>query len=127
MFYVIFRIVDLNGIMPNENNVVYHKLLLPENQVHMVDSMEKFDEFLDKLNSEFFDKHLNILGLDCEWKPQVLGTVKTLATIQLATIDSIYIFHIPQLQPTALFKLQWETFAKKIFENKDVVKLGICL
>lgn len=90
----------------------------------MIDCASKFIEFLDKINVEMFDAHVNILGLDCEWKPELTSEKSNLASIQLATLNDIYIFHLPQLQPVDNFKVMWEEFAMNIFSNINILKLG---
>lgn len=112
--------------MPSEeyNTMDYHELFLPEKQIHIIDCASKFNKFLDKVNIELFDAHLDVLGLDCEWKPELTRNKSDLASIQLATIDAIYIFHIPQLQPAENFKLHWQELSMNIFSNKNILKLG---
>ncbi|XP_022165293.1 exonuclease mut-7 homolog [Myzus persicae] len=106
------------------NTTEYHDLSLPDKQIHIIDCASKFNEFLDKINIELFDAHLDVFGLDCEWKPELTSDKSDLASIQLATIDSIYIFHLPQLQPAESFKLHWQEFSMNIFSNINILKLG---
>ncbi|XP_025200796.1 exonuclease mut-7 homolog [Melanaphis sacchari] len=112
--------------LPTEefNTTEYHDLSLPDKQIHIIDCASKFNEFLDKINIELFDANLDVFGLDCEWKPEFTSDKSDLATIQLATIDSIYIFHLPQLQPAESFKLHWQEFSMNIFCNINILKLG---
>lgn len=111
--------------MPTEyKSFEYHELVLPDKQIHLIDCASKFDNFLNKINIELFDANLNVFGLDCEWKPELTRDKSDLASIQLATIDAIYIFHLPQLQPTESFKLHWQEFAMNIFSNVNILKLG---
>lgn len=112
--------------IPSEeyNTIDYHELSLSEKQIHIIDCASKFNKFLDKVNIELFDAHLDVLGLDCEWKPELTRNKSDLASIQLATIDDIYIFHIPQLQPAENFKLHWQELSMNIFSNKNILKLG---
>lgn len=105
----------------------YHELSLPDQQIHIIDSVSKFDDFLDKINVELYDAHFDILGLDCEWKPELTSDKSDLASIQLATINAIYIFHLPQLQPAENFKLHWQEFSMNIFSNTNILKLGKCM
>lgn len=102
----------------------YHDLTLHDKQIHIIDSALKFDEFLNKINVELFDAHLDILGMDCEWKPELSREKSDLASIQLATINAIYIFHLPQLRPYDNFKEMWKEFAMNIFSNLNILKLG---
>lgn len=102
----------------------YHELLLSDKQIHIIDCVSKFNEFLDKINVELFDAHLNVLGLDCEWKPELTRDKSDLASIQLATSDSVYIFHLPQLQPAESFNFHWQEFSMNIFSNINILKLG---
>lgn len=44
----------------------YYELSLPDKQIHIIDSVSKFNEFLDKINVQLFDTHLDVFGLDCE-------------------------------------------------------------
>lgn len=120
------RSAGIDRSIPTEeyNTIEYHDLLLPDKQIHIVDCASKFNEFLDKINIELFDAHLDVFGLDCEWKPELTSDKSDLASIQLATIDSIYIFHLPQLQPAENFKLHWQEFSMNIFSNINILKLG---
>jgi len=120
------RSVGVERPMPAEESktIEYHELLLSDKQIHVVDCVSKFNEFLDKINIELFDAHLNVLGLDCEWKPELTRDKSDLASIQLATIDTIYIFHLPQLQPAENFNFHWQEFAMNIFSNINILKLG---
>lgn len=62
--------------------------------------------------------------MDCEWKPEFTSDKSDLASIQLATIDSVYIFHLPQLQPAENYRLHWQEFSMNIFCNINILKLG---
>lgn len=111
--------------MPSEDfKTEYYELSMPEKHIHIIDCSSKFNEFLDKVNVELFDAHLDILGLDCEWKPELTRDKSDLASIQLATANAIYIFHLPQLQPSESYKLHWQEFAMNIFSNVNILKLG---
>jgi len=124
--YIINRSAGIDRPIPTEeyNTTEYHDLSLPDKQIHIIDSASKFNEFLDKINIELFDAHLDVFGLDCEWKPEFTSDKSDLASIQLATIDSIYIFHLPQLQPAESFRLHWQEFSMNIFCNINILKLG---
>jgi len=123
---LIDRSAGIDRPIPTEeyNTAEYHDLTLPDKQIHIIDCASKFNEFLDKINIELFDVHLDILGLDCEWKPEFTSDKSDLASIQLATIDSVYIFHLPQLQPAESFRLHWQEFSMNIFCNINILKLG---
>lgn len=111
--------------MPSEDfKTEYYELSLPDKQIHIIDCPSKFNEFLDKINVELFDAHLDLLGLDCEWKPELTCDKSDLASIQLATANAIYIFHLTQLQPAESYKLHWQEFAMNIFSNINILKLG---
>lgn len=111
--------------MPSEDlKTEYYELSIPEKKIHIIDCPSKFIEFLDTINVEFFDTHLGVLGLDCEWKPELTRNKSDLASIQLATANAIYIFHLPQLQPPESYKLHWQEFAMNIFSNINILKLG---
>lgn len=104
-----------------------HELSLPDQQIHIIDCASKFIQFLDIINDELCNAHLTILGLDCEWKPELTCDKSDLASIQIATIDAIYIFHMPQLRPAENFKIHWEEFSMNIFSNINILKLGKCI
>lgn len=124
--FLIIRSAGVERSMPFEEytTIEYHELSLSEKQIHIIDCGSKFNAFLDKINIELFDTHLNVLGLDCEWKPELTRDKSDLASIQLATVDSIYIFHIPQLQPAENFMSHWHEFSMYIFSNTNILKLG---
>lgn len=123
------RSAAIERSIPTEdfNFMEYHELSLPDQQIHIIDSVSKFDEFLDKINIELYDANFDILGLDCEWKPELTRDKSDLASIQLATINAVYIFHLPQLQPAEHFKLHWQEFSMNIFSNTNILKLGKCI
>ncbi|XP_050424575.1 exonuclease mut-7 homolog [Adelges cooleyi] len=102
----------------------YHELTLSENDIYIVDSKPKFNAFLEKINVASFDGLFDVIGLDCEWKPELTSEKSDLASIQLAINNAIYIFHIPQLQPAESYKLHWQEFSMNIFSNMNVLKLG---
>lgn len=112
--------------MPTEKytNVKYHELSLPDQKIHVIDCASKFIGVLDKINDEISNHHLTVVGLDCEWKPELTCNKSDLASIQFATPDAVYIFHIPQLQPVENFKINWEEFSISIFSNTNILKLG---
>lgn len=105
----------------------YYELPLPDKQIHIIDCTSKFNEFLDKINAEVFDGNLSVLGLDCEWKPELTRDKSDLASLQLATTNAIYIFHLPQIRPAEKFKLHWQEFSMNIFSNINILKLGQCI
>lgn len=119
--------IDRSIPMEDYKFMEYHELSLPDQQIHIIDSVSKFDEFLDKINVELYDANFDVLGMDCEWKPELTCDKSDLASIQLATRNAIYIFHLPQLQPVEHFKLHWEEFSMNIFSNTNILKLGMCL
>ncbi|XP_050548408.1 exonuclease mut-7 homolog isoform X2 [Daktulosphaira vitifoliae] len=102
----------------------YYELSLSEKDIYIIDSTSRFDEFLDKINKTFDDGCSNFVGLDCEWKPELTSEKSDLASIQLATNNGIYIFHIPQLQPAENYRLYWQEFSMNIFSNINILKLG---
>jgi len=116
--------IEKSFLTEEYNTIEYHELSLSDKQIYIVDSASKFGEFLDKINIELCDANLHVFGLDCEWKPELTRDKSDLASIQLATIDAIYIFHLPQLQPTECFKLHWQEFSMNIFSNRNILKLG---
>lgn len=49
---------------PNEDNVNYHVLKLPRENIKLVDDRQLFEEFLDNGLRD-----VNMVGIDLEWKP----------------------------------------------------------
>jgi len=48
----------------NENNVNYHILKLPRENIKLIDDRRLFEEFLDNGL-----RNVNMIGIDLEWKP----------------------------------------------------------
>lgn len=126
---LVIRSANIDRPMPIEEHktVEYHELYLPDQNIHVIDCASKFIEVLDKINDELSNAHLTVVGLDCEWKPELTSDKSDLASIQFATIDAVHIFHIPQLQPIENFKINWEEFSMNIFSNINIIKLGKCI
>jgi len=48
----------------NEDNVNYHVLKLPRENIKLIDNRRLFEEFLDNGLRD-----INMIGIDLEWKP----------------------------------------------------------
>ncbi|KYM94459.1 PREDICTED: exonuclease mut-7 homolog [Cyphomyrmex costatus] len=102
---------------PNKDNVNYHILKLPRENIKLVDDRRLFEEFLD---NGLRDVH--IVGIDLEWKPSFGTKQPELALMQVATEDNVYILDITTIGNT-LPEL-WNELGLVLFGNKDIIKIG---
>lgn len=97
--------------------VEYYKFKLPESSVHLVDTEAAFEAFLDNGLRD-----VNIVGIDCEWKPTFGVHSNELALMQIATRKEVYVLDtivlgskVPHL---------WQELSQFLFNNCDILKLG---
>ncbi|XP_018304800.1 exonuclease mut-7 homolog isoform X2 [Mycetomoellerius zeteki] len=102
---------------PNEDNVNYHVLKLPRENIKLVDDRRLFEEFLDNGLRD-----VNIVGIDLEWKPSFGTKQAELALMQIATEDNVYILDITTIGDK-LLEL-WNELGLVLFGNKDIIKIG---
>ncbi|XP_024892768.1 exonuclease mut-7 homolog [Temnothorax curvispinosus] len=102
---------------PNEDNVNYHILKLPRENVKLVDDGRLFEEFLDNGLRD-----VNMVGIDLEWKPSFGTKQPELALMQVATADNVYILDVTTIG-NKLPEL-WNELGLILFGNKDIVKIG---
>ncbi|XP_019766981.1 exonuclease mut-7 homolog isoform X1 [Dendroctonus ponderosae] len=97
-----------------------HQYPLPFNTVLLVDDPRKFESFLDVGLQD-----VDIVGIDCEWKPSFGGKTSELALLQIATRRSVYVLDIVTLGDKAPHL--WMELGKFLFNNCDILKLGFSL
>ncbi|KAJ8966185.1 hypothetical protein NQ317_011249 [Molorchus minor] len=105
-----------NEIQPIEQ-IEYHKLTLPENAVHLVDNPSMFE------NTGLQD--IDLVGVDCEWKPSFGGHINELALMQIATRKNVFVLDIVNLGNKVPHL--WQELGKFLFNNCDILKLGFSL
>lgn len=95
----------------------YLQLPIPLSQVFMVDSESSFEALIESA----VDGH-TILGLDCEWKPTMVGReASNLSLIQIATRDSVYLLDVMRLEK---YNHLWAEFVSICLANPQVMKVG---
>ncbi|OQV13344.1 Exonuclease mut-7-like protein [Hypsibius exemplaris] len=100
----------------------YYGLKLPRDAISVVDSKEAFSRSLDVLGAS------DIIGIDGEWKPDVVDGQKTLQRIsilQLATRSHCFLLDFLQLR-RILHHGDWKLLSD-IFNSPAVIKLGFAL
>ncbi|KAL3284676.1 hypothetical protein HHI36_018827 [Cryptolaemus montrouzieri] len=95
----------------------YHKFPLNPDEIFLVNSVESFSEFL---NLGLLD--MDIVGLDCEWKPSFGGQKSELALMQIATRKKVYILDVPALSSNVPHA--WNELNNSLFNKCDILKLG---
>ncbi|KAF7279834.1 hypothetical protein GWI33_006692 [Rhynchophorus ferrugineus] len=95
----------------------YHKYSLPLDTIVLVDTTEKFESFLD---AGF--QGVDIVGIDCEWKPSFGGQSNELALMQIATRHCVFVIDIVTLANQAPHL--WQNMGQFLFNNCDILKLG---
>ncbi|KAL5012574.1 hypothetical protein ScPMuIL_011125 [Solemya velum] len=99
----------------------YYSLKLPPECISLVDDREKYGVAMACLTQPG-----QIMGFDSEWRPGFGGRPQSVALIQLAIKDCAFLFDIPALR-AVLTDEDWLQFARQIFSNKEVLKLGFGL
>lgn len=73
--------------------------------------------------NHFHLKDIDVIGVDCEWKPSFGSDINELALMQIATRKNVFVLDIinlgnkvPQL---------WQELGKFVFNNCDILKLGM--
>ncbi|CAH0547599.1 unnamed protein product [Brassicogethes aeneus] len=101
---------------PNEN-ADYHKFRLDFNSIRLIDSEETFHSFLDTGLQD-----VDIVGIDCEWKPSFGNKTNELALMQIATRKFVFILDVINLSDKV--PPLWQELGKLLFNNSGIVKLG---
>lgn len=99
------------------DNVNYHVLKLPRENVKLVDDRRLFEEFLDNGLRD-----ISMVGIDLEWKPSFGTKQPELALMQVATENNVYILDVTTIG-NQLPEL-WNELGLILFGNKDIVKIG---
>lgn len=100
-------------------NQQYLQHTLPTSMIFLVDNVPDFEKMLDNILD------VDIVGVDCEWKPSFSVHRSELALLQLATRKSIYVLDIITLGQKASHL--WRELGKFLFNNCDILKLGFSL
>ncbi|XP_017786013.1 PREDICTED: exonuclease mut-7 homolog [Nicrophorus vespilloides] len=99
------------------DDIIYHKLSLPMENVYLVDT----EEALNRLRE--VELNVDVVGIDCEWKPSFGSQKNELALIQVATRRAVFVIDVIKLINTqALYD-----FGRVCFDNCDILKLGFGL
>lgn len=101
--------------------VHYYELRLPQDDIYVVDTGEKFKMFLDYIKL----RNVSMVGIDSEWKP-FFGTKKNeLALIQIASKERVYILDVCSLG--LKYPERWNELEHTLFTNENIIKLGFSL
>lgn len=65
---------------------------------------------------------MNIVGIDCEWKPTFGLQKNELALMQIATRKAVFIFDVIKLGSKLAYL--WQELGKFLFNDCDILKLG---
>lgn len=68
-------------------------------------------------------KDVDVIGVDCEWKPSFGSGVNELALMQIATRKNVFVLDIINLGNKVPYL--WQEFGKFVFNNCDILKLGM--
>lgn len=97
------------------NTIRYHALKLNQSHIRLIDSRDKFIEMLSYLTSQQF------VAFDAEWKPICTTSSQTVALIQFATAERIYLLDVVTIQ---LNNGDWNRLANDVFNNLEILKIG---
>ena len=100
--------------------IVYYSLLVPESNIVFVDCFKMFQHAAERI---FIRKDVNIVGLDCEWKPNFDNANSKVALLQLATSDFIYLFDLLTIEK-CIDTMVLQKFFKRLFTSRRIIKLG---
>ncbi|XP_056648131.1 exonuclease mut-7 homolog [Diorhabda sublineata] len=95
----------------------YHKLVLPRNAICLINDQSAFENFLDSAM-----QNVDIIGIDCEWKPSFGGQLNELALMQIATRKNVFILDIINIGNKCPHL--WQELGQFIFNNCDILKVG---
>lgn len=96
-----------------DNNDIF-TLSLPESNIILVDTSDKFNQMLNYLRSQ------ELIAFDSEWKPTFLS-MNDVALIQFATIERIFLVDVVTLGVNSQF---WNRLGRYVFNNEEILKLG---
>lgn len=99
--------------------ITYHELSLPTDSIIFVDSKEKLKHFIDSIKESH---NVHRIGIDCEWKPRFGTKQLTLALMQIATSENVYILDVMKIG--LHYKELWEDLGQIIFLNESIMKLA---
>lgn len=68
-------------------------------------------------------KGIDIVGVDCEWKPSFGGDPSELALMQIATRKNVFVLDIINLGRKVPHL--WQELGQFVFINCDILKLGL--
>lgn len=102
------------------NNQNFYKSPLTREQITIVESGEQLHNLISML------KQIDIVSLDCEWKPSFGAKQCQVALIQIGTKDMVYLIDTIVLNKPEHASF-WYSFYKSFLENAEIIKLGFGL
>lgn len=69
-------------------------------------------------------QNVNLIGIDCEWKPSFGVQRNELALMQIATRTDVFIIDVIKLG--TVVSCLWQEVGMILFNNCDILKLGNC-
>ncbi|XP_063986238.1 exonuclease mut-7 homolog isoform X2 [Diachasmimorpha longicaudata] len=103
-----------------QDGINYHTLRIPRNQVVLVDTVQKFSDFINRGLTG-----ISMVGIDAEWKPSFGVKRSELALIQVATENAVFILDVTTLRPDN--SQIWKQLSLRLLEDKSIVKIGFGL
>ncbi|XP_015124097.1 exonuclease mut-7 homolog [Diachasma alloeum] len=103
-----------------QDGINYHTLRLPRDRITLVDTPQKFSEFINQGL-----KGISMVGIDAEWKPSFGVKKSELALIQIATENAVFILDVTTLRPDN--SEIWKQLSVRLLEDKSIVKIGFGL
>lgn len=98
----------------------FYKSPLTREQITIIETGEQFYDLISILT------HLDIVSLDCEWKPSFGAKQCQVAVIQLGTKDMVYLIDTILLNKPEYTSF-WCSFNRSFLENAEIIKLGFGL
>ncbi|KAG8227413.1 hypothetical protein J437_LFUL000422 [Ladona fulva] len=95
----------------------FHHLHLSDDKIILVDSI---DSLLELMSNGL--QGVEVIGLDCEWKPSFYSQTSKVALLQMAMWKRIYLIDVLSLNDIPSYI--WDDFNKIVFENENILKLG---
>ncbi|XP_046996046.1 exonuclease mut-7 homolog [Schistocerca americana] len=99
--------------------ITYHQLALPFDSIIFVDSDEKLQLFIESVKK---NHNMHRIGIDCEWKPRFGTKQLTLALMQIATSENVYILDVIRIG--LHYKELWEELGRIVFSDESIMKLA---
>nr|CAD7196064.1 unnamed protein product [Timema douglasi] len=111
----------------NEPHLEYHIFPLEYDCITLVDTPGVFRDFLEaiKVSADTALENVELVGMDCEWKPFFGSKRNDLALIQVALKHHVFILDAMTMGQDC--PDLWREFGRVFWDNEGIVKLGFNL